>query len=94
MVQKMDVDSQLKGIGRIYYLKGRTMEDFIKFFKVRFPHHAHGHYLNEDYAETWANRFQSQTEWIYADDESRQVLMSVNKKKYGNDINAKNIPKI
>ena len=71
-------NDELWQIGKDNFLYGRKMDDFMKFFKLRFPHHIKN--AAPDYADTWASRFSSGTEWCYSDLESKRALIKINPK--------------
>jgi len=80
----------LRTIGKNARLKGRKLEDFIKFYKDRFPRGmtTRGRTRDIQYASKWASKFLNGTEWVSSDLASRRSLQRVNPKKYPKNINA------
>lgn len=68
---------QLGEIGKKEGLSGRTLTNFVKFFRKRFPKEN-----DAGYAQEWASRFRRGVEWLYADKKSKQVLLKINPSKY------------
>ena len=86
--------ARLEEIGRGKDLSGRTLKDYVRFFKARFPENVKkglGDYpYAESYAREWADRFGRRSEWYSADYDSRKVMVKINPNKYGKNIYAVN----
>lgn len=74
---KILTKANYKQIGLKVGLTGQTLNNYIKFMKLRFPKER-----DTTYATEWANRFRKGEEWDVSDSGSRAILMKIDKMEY------------